>query len=152
MSRSRRISRPLIGVLVMTIAIGSIVYYLNAGRSDTLPEDVAAGSETVAPAVADAPAPTDNGPRLPGDALVTSTPSALAPAPVTAITATPVATASATPAPAAPPAAASAVPAAPATPAIPADRVIAEGKARLEAGDLVAGREILNNALIAGNL
>lgn len=139
MSRSRtRISRALIGLLTVTIVLGVVAYVHQARKSSAAPSTDAPpiATEPVAPA-----SPADTGPRLSGDALVTSTPvlqvGAASQAP--AITPRPVA------------------PAAPARTAvdlsaIPDDKLVSEGKARLDAGDLLKGRDILNAALLSGKL
>lgn len=146
MSRSRtRASRALIGVLTVTIVLGALAYFHQTSKTKAEQQPVAqAPAEQQQPAAPAAPAVT--GPRLTGDALVTSTPVV----PVTGSAPTAIAAA---------PAVAPAAPAAPARPkptvdlsAIPDDKLIAEGKAKIDAGELVKGREILNAALLSGKL
>jgi lipoprotein-anchoring transpeptidase ErfK/SrfK len=154
MSRSNRISKSLIGVLGIVLVLAVVAYVHNTRNSDAAPQPGAPApvAEAAQPAPV-APTPVDNRPKLPGDALVTSTPTALAPAPAPA-------PAPAAPAPAKPADAAAdwkqALETAPApratVPLVPADRAVAEGKARIDAGDLLAGREILNSALASGKL
>lgn len=138
MSHSRRrISRALIGFLAVVIVLG-LVSYFNKSDPNAAPTDTQASAPAGQGIVhTAAPQPEGNGPVLPADALVTHTPAA------------PTAAQPSTPAPAAPPAP---VRPQPVVPAIPAAQAVAEGKKRIDAQEWLAGRAILNTALVSGNL
>jgi lipoprotein-anchoring transpeptidase ErfK/SrfK len=145
MSRSNRISKGLIGVLGIVLVLAIVAYVHKTRSSEAAPQpETAARAPESAVATPAAPAVVDHRPKLPGDALVTSTPAGLTPAPAAPVgSSAPIAA----PKPAAPaPAPRVAIP------AVPADKAVAEGKAKIDAGQFVVGREILNSALVSGKL
>ncbi len=166
MSRNR-VSRGLVAGVGAVIVIGGVAY-LNKTKS-TVADDkgkVAEASPAAAPVAQPAapakPAPKNTGQiALPGSAqaMVTQTPGVISTSVPPASPTTPA------PAPAKPQAASSgaatATPAAPvvrapkapnnADPAVSA-KAVADGKAQLDAGNLLAGRTILNDALVGGRL
>lgn len=140
MTRSRRrISRALISFLAVVIVLGLISYYNNVADSNAESADRQTNAPvTSGPAPAEASRPSDTGPILTADALVTRTPTAASPGVSDTTTAAPAQAAPASPRPA--------------TPAIPAAQAVAEGKKQIEAGELLRGRDILNTALLSGQL
>src|SRR5688500_2292925 len=164
MSRSRRrISRALLGLLACTIALGLVfwLHNLNKTQAETAAAEQAASASVVAPPPAvelAAPAqPVAPAPATPV-ALVTQTPTA----PVTPVV-TPaapanapgVATTPSTTQPAAPGTIVitpSAPKPAPAVTQIPYATPIVDARAKVDAGDLLTARTILNTALLAKTL
>lgn len=147
--RRTRVTGPLVGVMVVTLGVGAGIYYVKARR--------AAKEKADAAAVVPAPAPVAKA-DPDGGALVTQTPVALAASNPPAATTEPVVSVTAPIEPTATtqPTTRAAVTSSNATGPVvlPGDAagVVAEGKGKIDAGDLVGGRKILNDALLAGTL
>ncbi|HZZ43442.1 MAG TPA: L,D-transpeptidase family protein [Tepidisphaeraceae bacterium] len=121
MSRRRsRVSRTLLGVMVLTLGVGAGIYYARAHR----------GEKTVAKAAAPVVMMASNPPA----AVVVAT---TEPAAVVAATQSTTRVATTEPVLAVPSNAAA---------------VIGEGKEKIDSGDLIGGRKLLNDALLAGAL
>lgn len=153
MSRSRRIaSRALFAVLAVVIVLGLVSYFHNVSKSNA--EQTAADNAAPTPPAQDQPAPPA-GPQLQPGALVTATPlDGTGYATVGSVTPP---TPPAAPAQSAKPQTPAATPApaprvTPLVLAVPADKAVAEGKRLLDAGELLKGRDVLNAALVSGQL
>jgi hypothetical protein len=156
MSRAR-MSRGLVAVVGVTIVLGAVAYFHNSNKSKA--KDVAAAPQgtpaatpaTGTPTASKAAQPAPPPPRstgqisLPGSAkaLVSQTPDAPAPA-APKPQATDKQFAAAIPAPA------NVKSTADKAPLVSTGNALADGKAQLDAGNLLAGRQILNDALTAG--
>jgi LysM repeat protein len=166
MSRTRtRVSRALIGLLVVTITLG-IVSYLHKTRQSRAAEEAAlnlAVPSAAAPASPVAPPATPQTipqPPAPAPILVTRTPVGLAPneenlteqesLALTGPTMTPLAPST----PILPPAISTPQPVqhTPSNTGSTSTRPVADGRAKLESGDLLGARQVLNTALISGRL
>jgi LysM repeat protein len=140
MSRTgRRISRSLIGILIITLVLGLAFYLKNTSTTRA----------------ADEPRPALQAPRP--VAVVTSPVSIPAPAPITAAPTTAPVQAAVAEAPTTKPAIAmvtdtTSQPPAPAGAPEPPRNPLAQAAARKDAGDLLGARIILNDALLAGTL
>ncbi len=143
MPARRKTSRILIGLLGIVIAVAAIGYWRSAGKTPPQAQPVATAVDTPTPPVL--PAHVDHRPALAGDTVITSTPSLAvhpaAPEPVLLAEADAV-----TPPPVAPAVVENDAP------AVPSDQAIAQAKAKTDAGELLAARDILNRALIGGEL
>ncbi|HVT88843.1 MAG TPA: L,D-transpeptidase family protein [Tepidisphaeraceae bacterium] len=122
----RRISRSLIGVLIVTLVLGLVFFLKNLGKTEAEPTPAVTVTPAAAPIVAAKPAP------------------ATAPAPM--ITETPTESVIVQQIALAPPTSA------PAAKVESSPTAIADAKAKQDAGDLIAARKILNNALLSGTL
>src|SRR5687768_7350431 len=178
MSRSRRrISRALLGLLACTIALGLVfwLHNLNKTRAAAAASAAAASAGVVAPPPAGDVAPSDPAPAKPSTdpaqnvALVTQTPTGSAqsartdsgsqtrqPAPAPgSISITP-SSATTRPAGAAPNQFASSIVIKPGAPkpaaAIHSAQPLVDAKAKIDAGDFLTARTILNTALLDNNL
>jgi lipoprotein-anchoring transpeptidase ErfK/SrfK len=157
MSRTR-MSRGLVAFVGITIVLGAVAYFHNSNKSKAKDAAVAPTVATGAGAAAPAPKATAQAApppvrstgqiSLPGSAkaMLTQTPgtdsgSAAAPKPPSAERKT-IALAP-TPAP-------TPTVKAPTAPLVSTGNALADGKAQIEAGNLLAGRQILNDALTAG--
>jgi lipoprotein-anchoring transpeptidase ErfK/SrfK len=152
MGRTRtRISRGLIAALAVVLVLGLIFYFHNSNKtnaSQTKGPDVAAAKTVVAvhpPAATPSTQPTIQ---------ISATPSNISAQPGVAITQTPAISVGGPAAKPAPNAAISQQQSAPkATPvAISSNKPLVDGKARVDAGDLLGARRVLNTALVSGNL
>jgi LysM repeat protein len=162
----RRISRSLIGVLIVTLVLGLAFYLKNTKSTQAAQEQAPAkplaqapAPKPAAPAAAPAPKPATQ-PVVTATPTVPSNPATPSTQPAqfaAAVTMTP------TTAPAATPLASSAAPTTRSTnsawrtnpPAPSGDSIanpIAAGQAKKDAGDVLAARTILNDALLSGKL
>ncbi len=154
MSRRRRVSRALIGVLSVTLALGLVFWLHNLTKTKGAPQ-AAQHVPPPPPAVAPIVKPTPAAEPARPTGLVTPTPFATKTAVAMATPSlSPVATpgsqsppggGATTPAAVSPPAAVTPVPASSATPLV-------DAQAKIEANDFLAARNLLNSALAAGNL
>jgi lipoprotein-anchoring transpeptidase ErfK/SrfK len=156
MSRRRRVSRALIGVLSITIALGLVFWLHNLTKSKASPAAAAhVDVHTPPPPPSAAPTAKVAKPETPAAAapkpsgLITQTPTA----PLNT-TVTPTVTPTASPiARAGEPASAGGSLASPSTrPSLSATGSLADAQAKLDAGDFLAARNMLNASLSSGKL
>ena len=168
MSRRRRVSRALIGVLSATLALGLVFWLHNLTKAKAAPPQALDKHVPPPPPVDAAPAakpvitPTETKAAEPAKptGLVTQTPFPARPNTTVTPTVTPAVTATVFPAPQQV-AAASAKPAAPSGPTLPAAPTpqaapsatpLVDAQAKLDANDYLAARDVLNGALASGKL
>ncbi len=146
MSRTRRrVSRALIGALACTIALGLVFWLHNLTKTKAAPATLADTHQPPPPPVGVAPVIAKSATDAPGkpSGLVTQTPTALSKSATVTPAATPVAqptgTALAQPA----------GPAANATTGAPSATPLVDARAKLNAGEFLAARNLLNGSLAA---
>ncbi|HEV2294035.1 MAG TPA: L,D-transpeptidase family protein [Tepidisphaeraceae bacterium] len=158
MSRRRRVSRALIGLLSVTIALGLVFWLHNLSRTKAAPQTVTKSipppPPAASPVVKSAAAETANPPEpAKATGLITQTPFATKTAltPPTTPTVTPVVqtlTAGATPTPPA----SSAQPANRSDTAASSATPLVDAQAKIAADDYLAARDLLNTSLTSGKL
>jgi hypothetical protein len=157
--RRSRVTVPLVGVMVLTLGVGSGVYYAKARRKAAREREKAVASAVAATTLPAVKAPAKADPEA--GAVVTQTPEATALAatntPPAAATTEPVirVTEAAATRPTTQGTVASFAATRPGGPVVlPGDAAgaLVEGKGKIDAGDLVGGRKVLNDALLSGGL